>query len=291
MKIKKENLGYIEGWVSAIINTALFAIKLWVGILSHSIAMIADAWHTLSDTLTSLIVIFGFWVSKRPPDDEHPFGHARAELISAVIISTLLAIVGVNFLIDSVNQLRHREAVVFGKMAILVFLISALIKEGLAQFSFWAGRQIDSKSLTADGWHHRSDAIAAALIVIGGLFSQYVWWVDGVLGLVISALILKAAYDTFRQTSDMLLGEEITVHIESKIKEIVCETIGDEYIPHHFHCHNYLKHKEVTFHVYCPQNESLEKIHEKVDKVEEIIRKKLMVEATIHPEPMKRYGK
>ncbi|MBW1813905.1 MAG: cation transporter, partial [Deltaproteobacteria bacterium] len=238
-----------------------------------------------------VIVIFGFWVSNRPPDEEHPFGHGRAELISAVIISTLLAIVGVNFMIDSVNQLRHREAVIFGKLAILIFLISAFIKEGLAQFSFWAGKQIDSKALIADGWHHRSDAIAAGLIVIGGLVSSYVWWIDGVLGLAISVLILKAAYDTFRQTSDMLLGEEVTVHVETKIKEIVCETIGDEYIAHHFHCHNYLKHKEVTFHVYCPQNESLEKIHEKVDKVEKIIREQLRVEATIHPEPMKNYRK
>ncbi|MBW1643095.1 MAG: cation transporter [Deltaproteobacteria bacterium] len=291
MKIKKENLGYVEGWVSAIINTILFAVKLWIGILSNSIAMIADAWHTLSDTLTSVIVIFGFWVSNRPPDEEHPFGHGRAELISAVIISTLLAIVGVNFMIDSVNQLRHREAVIFGKLAILIFLISAFIKEGLAQFSFWAGKQIDSKALIADGWHHRSDAIAAGLIVIGGLVSSYVWWIDGVLGLAISVLILKAAYDTFRQTSDMLLGEEVTVHVETKIKEIVCETIGDEYVAHHFHCHNYLKHKEVTFHVYCPQNESLEKVHEKVDKVEKIIREQLRVEATIHPEPMKNYSK
>jgi len=291
MKIKNENLGYVEGYASAIINTILFGIKLWVGILSNSIAMIADAWHTLSDTLTSVIVIFGFWVSKRPPDEEHPFGHGRAELISAVIISTLLAVVGINFMVDSVNQLRHREAIIFGKLAIIVFLISAIIKEGLAQFSFWAGKQIDSKALIADGWHHRSDAIAAALIVIGGLASQYVWWIDGALGLLISALILKAAYDTFRQTSDMLLGEEVTVHVETKIKEIVCETIGDEYIAHHFHCHNYLKHKEVTFHVYCPQNENLVQIHDKVDKVEKVIREKLMIEATIHPEPMRNYSK
>jgi cation diffusion facilitator family transporter len=161
----------------------------------------------------------------------------------------------------------------------------------LAQFSFWAGKQIDSASLIADGWHHRSDAIAAALIVIGGLFSPYVWWIDGVLGLMISILILKAAFDTFRQTSNILLGEEVTIHIETKIKEIVCDTIGDEYVAHHFHCHNYLKHKEVTFHVYCPQNESLEKVHDKVDKVERVIRERLMVEATIHPEPMKKNRK
>ncbi len=290
MKIKKESLGYVEGWASIIINTVLFAIKLWVGVLSNSIAMIADAWHTISDTLTSAIVIFGFWISKRPPDKEHPFGHARAELISTVIISTLLAIVGFHFMIDSINQLRRQEAVIFGKLAIIVFLFSVFIKEGLAQFSFWAGKQIDSKSLIADGWHHRSDAIASALIVIGGLLSQYVWWIDGVLGLAISVLILKAAYDIFKQTSDMLMGEEVTVHIETKIKEIVCETIGDEYIAHHFHCHNYLKHKEVTFHVYCPSNESLEKIHDKVDKVEKIIREQLRMEATIHPEPMKNYS-
>lgn len=289
--MKRENLGYIEGWTSAIINILLFAVKLWAGILSQSVAMIADAWHTLSDTLTSGIVIFGFWVSKQPPDEEHPFGHGRAELISAIIISTLLAVVGINFMVESVNQLRYGKAVTYEKWAILIFFISVFIKEGLAQFSFWAGKQIDSNSLKADGWHHRSDAIAAALIVVGGLTSPYLWWIDGALGLVVSLLILKAGYNTFRKTSDILLGEEVTIHIESKIKEIVCDTIGEDYIAHHFHCHNYLGHKEVTFHVYCPDNECIEKIHDKVDRVEKIIRETLRVEATIHPEPMGNYNK
>lgn len=86
--MSKRSLGLIEGWVSIVLNTILFGVKYWVGTASGSVAMIADAWHTLSDTLTSVVVIVGFRVSARPADGEHPFGHGRAEAISSIIIGT-----------------------------------------------------------------------------------------------------------------------------------------------------------------------------------------------------------
>ncbi|MCJ7648125.1 MAG: cation diffusion facilitator family transporter [Candidatus Lokiarchaeota archaeon] len=92
----KTFMGYLEGTISIIVNTLLFGIKYWVGIKTFSIAIIADAWHTLSDSLTSLVVIIGFKVSSKPADKKHPYGHGQAEVISSVIIGTLLAVVGVN---------------------------------------------------------------------------------------------------------------------------------------------------------------------------------------------------
>ena len=90
-------LGYIEGGISLLVNTLLFGLKYWVGLQTGSVAILADAWHTLSDSLTSLVVILGFKISSTPPDRKHPFGHGRAEVISSIIIGTLLAIVGFEF--------------------------------------------------------------------------------------------------------------------------------------------------------------------------------------------------
>ncbi len=152
-----KKLGYTEGIVSIIVNTLLFGIKIWVGLAASSVAMTADAWHTLSDTLTSLVVILGFWISSRPKDEEHPFGHGRAEVIASVVIATLLAVVGVSFFKNSVHELIVRQNANFTTLSLVVFAVSAVIKEGLARFSLWAGKKTKSQSLIADGWHHRSD--------------------------------------------------------------------------------------------------------------------------------------
>jgi len=105
MKSKSINLAYLEGIVSIFLNIILFALKYWVGVITGSIAIIADAWHTLSDSLTSLVVIIGAKVSSKPADKEHPFGHGRAESIASIIIGVLLFGVGLNFLFDAIQKL------------------------------------------------------------------------------------------------------------------------------------------------------------------------------------------
>jgi cation diffusion facilitator family transporter len=112
--------------------------------------MTADAWHTLSDTLTSLVVILGFWISGRPKDEEHPFGHGRAKVIAAVVIATLLAVVGASFFRDSIRQLIERKNAAFSTLSLIIFSISVLVKEALARFSLWAGKKTQSQSLVAD---------------------------------------------------------------------------------------------------------------------------------------------
>ena len=183
---EKKRLGFLEGTISSIANLILFVLKIWVGTMTGSIAMVADAWHTLSDTVTSGVVLIGFWIAGKPRDAEHPFRHGRAELLGSIIIGTLLLVVGANFLKEAFSQLRNAVTVSFKPLSVVVFACSAVIKEALAEFAIWAGRRTKAKSLIADGWHHRSDAIASTLIVIGSFLGSRFWWIDGVLGIAVA---------------------------------------------------------------------------------------------------------
>ncbi len=286
---KRISLGYLEGILSVVLNTALFAVKYTVGTRSGSIAMIADSWHTLSDTLTSVVVILGFWFVGRKPDTRHPLGHGRAEAIATVVIAVLLGVVGVTFLAESVGRLRSREAASFSAAGFLVFAVSVLLKEGLAQFSIRAGRATKSQSLVADGWHHRSDAIASALIVAGmgaaRLWGGRVWWIDGVMGIGVAALILYATVDIFRASASFLMGEAHEAQLEEAVRRIVKEASGAATHVHHFHVHSYGGHKEMTLHFRLPRATTLDECHRIASLVERTIRDSLGYEATAHVEP------
>jgi cation diffusion facilitator family transporter len=285
VKASSRSLGYIEGWASVILNTSLFFVKYWAGTVFGSVAMVADAWHTLSDTLTSIVVIVGFFIASRPADKGHPFGHGRAEPIGAVIIAVLLAVVGANFIRESVNRLQNYQAATFGLQAVIVFLVSVVLKEILAQFSYWAGRKINSASLKADGWHHRSDAIASALIVVGALFGAKLWWIDGVMGIAVSLLILYAAFDILRSASTSLLGEKPSAQLQSGLEAIIARTTPLATNFHHLHVHTYGEHTELTFHLHFPPGMPIQDAHDLATRLEEAIRRDMAAEATIHIEP------
>ena len=286
MRTNSQFFGYMEGWLSIGINLLLFGLKFWAGLKSDSVAMVADAWHTMSDTFTSLVIVASFWIAARPADEHHPFGHGRAEAVGTVIIGTLLAVVGFAFLRESILRLQNFHAANFATLALLVFGISVFVKEGLAQFSMWAGRKIHSQALIADGWHHRSDAIASGLIVIGAVAGAYLWWIDGVMGIAVSGLILYATYGIFKNAMDSILGEKPDPKIEEKIKTLVKDIAPSASCLHHVHIHRYGDHVELTLHCKLPYEMNLKEAHELATRVEEAIRDELNVEPTIHIEPL-----
>jgi len=282
----KTHIGYLEGTISIILNTLLFALKYWVGIETFSIAIIADAWHTLSDSLTSLVVIIGFKISSKPADEKHPFGHGRAEIISSVIIGTLLAMIGVNFLIASIQRFINHQFASYGNLAIIVFIISVIVKEGLAQFSIRAGKKINSQSLIADGWHHRSDALVSLMILVGIFIGEYFWWVDSIMGIVVSLVIFYTTYSILKVSVSTLIGEEPSKDFETEIRKIVNNSLSRDVKLHHFHSHKYGDNKELTFHIKLPADMRLEDAHGITEEVEKKIREKMNVETTIHVEPI-----
>ena len=287
MEESSKKLGYAEGIASIIVNTLLFGMKIWVGVAAASVAMMADAWHTLSDTLTSLVVILGFWISSRPKDEEHPFGHGRAEVIASVVIATLLAVVGLSFFKDSVRQLIVRNTAHFTTLSLVVFAISVVIKEGLARFSLWAGKKTKSQSLIADGWHHRSDALASLMIVVGAILGKYVWWIDGALGIGVSILILYAAYDIAKAAFNSLMGESAGPQFSAEIRKIAEEVCPELKDIHHIHLHRYGDHLEITLHARLSGHTSIQNAHDLSTKLEHELHRELNADTTIHIEPEK----
>ena len=279
-------LGYREGIVSVFLNLLLFVLKYYAGVVSASVALIADAWHTLSDSLTSIVVIFGIKMSSRKPDKEHPFGHGRWEQVSAIIVAILLSVVGFEFISDSIDKLSVREWADFGIWAYVVTIVSIVLKEGLAQYAFYIARITKKSSVRADGWHHRSDALSSVLILVGLFLGSYFWWIDSVLGMLVSLMLFYAAYHIIKGAINKILGEEPSEEMIGKVKEVVKQEMGDQAYPHHFHVHNYGDHVEFTFHIKVPGEETVLCAHALATKVEERIRKELNMDATIHIEPL-----
>jgi cation diffusion facilitator family transporter len=287
MNRQQNKYAYLEGWISIIINTLLFILKYWAGIVSSSIAIIADAWHTLSDSISSVIVIIGVKISNKPADKEHPFGHGRAELIASVIIGVILALIGFDFFINSLEKIKNKEKAAYGAIAIIATVISIVSKELLAQYAFWAGKKTKLKSLKADAWHHRSDAISSVVVLAGIFLGKYYWWIDGTLGIIVALLIFYAAYEILKEGISPLIGETPDGELIDKIKKISNRVANKETDIHHFHIHTYGNHTEITFHIKLPKDYVFEKVHNIATEIETTIKEELGIEATIHMEPSK----
>lgn len=282
----KTKAGYLEGIISVIANSILFILKFWAGVVTGSIALTADAWHTLSDSLSSIIVIVAVKLSSKKPDTENPFGHGRWEQIAALFIAFLLGIIAFDFLKDSLTQFKNQESTEFGTIAIVVTIISIVVKEALAQYAFHIGRKTENVSIKADGWHHRTDALSSVVVLVGILFAKQFWWVDSVLGAIISIMLFYATYQIAKEAVNKLLGEKPGSELIEKIKDSLQQYDLENMQLHHFHIHNYVGHQELTFHIKLRNDLSIEEGHRIATDIENIIEEKFGIVSTIHVEPM-----
>jgi cation diffusion facilitator family transporter len=278
--------GYLEGWTSIITNILLFALKFFLGLLINSISLIADSFHTLADVLTSVIVVIGFKVAKRPADIEHPYGHGRFETIATLVIAILLLVVGVNFFKDSMDRFIHIQAVKGSILVVLAMVLFALIKEWLARFSIDLGKRIDSSVLLADAWHHRSDAIAALLVaiaIVAALFNYH--RVDAVFGMVVSGLIIYTGIDLGRTSASYLMGQAPSEDLISEIEEIA-RSVEGVVSTHKVVVHDYGGQKAISLHVQVDKTLSVDRSHEIATCVKNKISQELEdVSAEVHIEP------
>ena len=278
--------GYIAGGVSIVINAVLFAAKMWVSLLTGSIALAADAWHTLSDSLSSVIVVIAAKFSSKKADKEHPFGHGRWEHIASLFIAVILGIIAYDFIRTSIEQFNKREKVEYGILAIVVTIISIVVKELLAQYAFYIARKTNNSSVKADGWHHRSDALSSVVVLAGILFAAQFWWIDSVLGIIIALMLFYATFAILKEVITKLLGEEPSDELITNITNDIVQVYGDDLKMHHFHIHDYISHKELTVHIRLKKNLTIEKGHEIATAIENIILDKYKMAATIHVEPL-----
>jgi cation diffusion facilitator family transporter len=283
--MEKTKASAAEGVVSIIINTILFAVKFWAGTVTGSLALTADAWHTLSDSASSVVVVAGAKLSSKKADREHPFGHGRWEQIATLFIAFILGIIGYDFLKQAIVQFGRKEAVHYGTPAIVVTIISIVVKEALARYAFYLAKKTNSESVRADGWHHRTDALSSIVVLAGILIAERFWWIDSVLGAIIALMLFYVTYEISREVVKKLLGEEPGVELIEQVTGIAKTAYPGNLRLHHFHVHNYVTHKEMTFHIVLDGNMTIEEGHKIASEIEGRIERELGTSATIHVEP------
>lgn len=284
---KFRSFGIFEGVLSSIFNLVIFLIKYLLSIKINSVSLRADAFHTLSDILTSIMVIIGFYLSSKKPDKKHPFGHGRIEKIISIFMSILLIFVGYEFLVSSWNRFKNPVKIDFNFLIIIILFLTILIKEFLTFVSIELGKRINSSSLKADAWHHRSDSIATLFIILGFITFKYgLYYLDGIFGIGVSILIIYTGISLLLESSSFLIGEEPSENLVNKIKEISYRFDFVEDV-HHIHIHDYGNQIEITFHIRIKGEKSLSEVHEKISMVEKAIESEIKnSNVTIHAEPI-----
>lgn len=282
----KKTAGYREGTISIIVNTALFILKLWAGIISGSVALLADAWHTIADSLSSIIVIIGARLASRKPNSKYPFGHGRWEPITAMFIGFILAVIAYNFLRDSLYRFQGKQEAYFGLWAIIVTTISLVVKSALSYFAFYLGRKSGNMAVSADGWHHQSDALTSLIILVGILLSGRFWWIDSILGGIVSLVLLYAVYQIMKEAVGKLLGERPDPELIQQIETLIEKSHPNSVFPHQYKLHNYIDHKELTFHIKVDDNMNIYSGHMIATDIESQILRELNITTTIHIEPI-----
>jgi cation diffusion facilitator family transporter len=282
----RNKLGYGQGILSIFINTLLFGLKYWAGIVSMSVAIIADAWHTLSDTLSSVVLVIGIKLSSKKADRKHPFGYGRWEQITAIFIGFMLAVVAYEFTKSSIEKFKNHESANFGTIAIIVTITSIIVKELLAQYAFWIGRKTGILAVKADGWHHRSDALSSIVVLAGIFLGKYFWWIDSLMGILVSLMLLYAVFEIIKSAINKLLGEEPSDELIGEINSIITSSVNHKVFPHHFHVHNYGIHQELTFHLMVEDKLDIKTAHALATSIEKSIFERLKIDTTIHIEPL-----
>jgi len=215
-------------FTTIVVNIILSAIKAIAGIVSKSSAMVSDALHSMSDVLSTFIVIIGIKASSKASDKKHPYGHERIECIVSIILSALLfmtgSIIGINAL-ESIFTKSYTNVSKTGAIALLAAVLSIITKEWMYWYTRRTAKKINSCSLMADAWHHRSDAISSVGALIGiGLSMAGFPVFDPIAGIVICVFIIKASLDIFVDASKKIIDtscdEETEKHIIETVKSI-----------------------------------------------------------------------
>lgn len=285
-RLERKYVGYLEGWISIIGNTILFLFKLIAGIYLNSISLIADAFHSLSDVLTSGIVILGFKIGGKPPDEKHPFGHGRMEQIATIFIAFILLIVAYDLGKSSLNRVLNPQKVEFNVYVFLVLLFSSLFKEWMALFSIYLGNKINSQALVADAWHHRSDAIATFLVAIGLLATKFNFHrIDGIMGVLVSILIGWVGIDIAKSSSSFLIGQIPDKKLIDQVERITSLVPGVlDY--HDISIHDYSSSKFITIHIEVEKTLSAKEAHDIALKVQRALEKEIPeAKVIVHIDP------
>ncbi len=218
----RELFGRLAGAVGIICNLILSIMKLIIGTVTNSVSITADATNNISDAGSSIVTLVGFRLSGKPADKDHPYGHARIEYISSLIISFIILLIGCSIFKESVIKIFKPEESLFNIATVIILVVSIIVKLWLSVFNTYLGKQIDSKALEATAIDSRNDVITTTAVLIASVISHFTGFnLDGYMGVIVSIFILISGINLVKETLNPLLGQpptkEMFESIEKKI--------------------------------------------------------------------------
>ena len=279
--------GKTAGIIGIISNLLLFAIKLIAGLLSMSVAMIADAVNNLSDSASSIVLLIGFKLSEKPADGKHPFGHARIEYVTGMIVSFIIIVLGIQLVISSGQDILAPRETEYGVLTFVILGVSIVIKVWQALFYRSVGRHIRSEAIFATSFDSRNDVLVTSAILIGAVITQLTGFnLDGYLGLAVAIFIVISGIMLVIDTTNPLLGsppdDELVTEIHKKIMSYD-GVLG----MHDLTVHNYGEGRTfASVHCEVPAEEDILTSHDVIDNIERDFKRDLNINLVIHLDPI-----
>jgi cation diffusion facilitator family transporter len=284
----RTRLGFLQGIISVILNALLFLIKGILGFLFGSVALLADAIHSLADCGSSLVIVIGSLWARKPRDSKHPFGHGRIELVTALVMAILLIVMAVEFARLGVDRLFHPSQYTAPLWAIALVALTLVAKHWLTRFSHRLAAATGSSALQADYWHHFADLLSTLLVVLALIASRYNWpAVDAWAGIGIAGFLLYTGIHTALNAISPLLGEAPTPEEIARI-ETAARAIPGVRGVHDLILHRYGEFRLVSLHIEVDADRSAMDTHDTAEAVEAAVEKLMGGRAIVHVDPVDR---
>ena len=280
----------------SVVNLLLVGLKAVAGVAGHSAAMMSDAVHSLSDFITDIVVLVFVRVSARPQDEDHEYGHGKFETLATLLIGLALIVAAVGIVVSGAGKLARwvqgESLPAPGKLALWAALISIVTKELLFQYTRLKGRNLQSKALEANAWHHRSDALSSigAAIGIGGAILLGDRWtvLDPLASMVVGAMLVKVAWELLGPSFSELTDGSLPAETEQEMLEVIRSVPGVE-SPHNLRTRRVGNRIAAEVHIRLDGGLSLSEAHEKASEVERRFKARFgeTSHLIVHMEPIK----
>jgi len=265
----------------SIINLLLMIFKLYAGIIGKSSAMIADAVHSMSDFVTDIVVLASFWITKKPEDKTHDYGHGKFETLATLIVGIALFIVasgiGYSGFKNVIDFIRGRIIEKPGVPALIAAVISIITKELLYRWTFNTGKKINSQAVIANAWHHRSDAfssIGTCIGISGAILLGEKWHIlDPLAGIIVSFFIMKVAVEIFLKSINELLECSLSEKEKQEILNLI-KSVRHAHDPHKLKTRRIGNNISLDFHIRINPDMKIKEGHEIATIIENTIREK-----------------
>ena len=283
----REQYGVLAGILGICCNLLLFLVKLSVGLIINSVAVISDAFNNMSDMGSSVVTIIGVKLSGKRPDKEHPFGHGRMEYVASLIVAFIIMIVGFELLKSSFGKIIAPEQVSANPVLIGILAVSVLVKVWMYRYNMVMGNRIKSEILKATARDSLNDVISTGVVILSTILGGFVSFpLDGIMGLLVSAMIMYAGFGIAKDMIGMLLGTPPSRELCESVYKMVMS--GEDIIGvHDLIVHDYGPGRIMaSVHAEVPDDVNIIRVHEVIDAIEKKANTELGINLVIHMDPL-----